>query len=165
MSAIPRQDLCATPDVRALSLSRIVEAQPRLDRLGRSNCSLMRLPTRGAALALMLLLGQFMLVGSGYACLGRVHADVGMSAQSEALSMSVRAVPDEHAGCGDAARGAHRMLRGFTCTALGACGVAPMTSVGASGATIVGLTCELVAGPPGTAATRSVAPELPPPRA
>jgi hypothetical protein len=125
----------------------------------------MRLLTRSAALGLMLLLGHFMLVGSGYACLRRSHADMGAAPTGIAPSLSVTAIPDEHADCNDASRPHHCMLSGFNCTALGACGIAAMTGVPASGATSVDLTSELVAGPRSTLLTRSIAPELPPPRA
>ncbi len=125
----------------------------------------MRLFARGTAFALLLLLGQFTLVGSGYACLGDEHARAGASSQSDALRMSLREAPDEHAGCNDAPGTAQCMLSEFSCTALGACGVAVMTGVRLAIAGTIDLTRTLVAERSGIAPTRSIAPEPPPPRA
>jgi hypothetical protein len=125
----------------------------------------MRHFARGTAFALMLLLGQFTLVGSGYACLGEARARAEGSSERAAPGMSVREAPDDHTGCNDAPRTANCMLSGFTCTALGACGIASMTGVAWSSAGIAGLTSELVADPAAIALTRSIAPESPPPRA
>jgi hypothetical protein len=123
----------------------------------------MRLLTRSTTIGLMLLLGQFVLVGSGYACLGRAHG--GDGAAHITLSMSVRAAPDEHAGCDAAPRAAHCMLSGFSCTTIGACGVGPMTAVAVSSALDVRLTSQDTVNRAGAAPTRSIAPEPPPPRA
>jgi hypothetical protein len=118
---------------------------------------------RAARLALAVLLGQFMLVGSGYACSGRAHS--GDGAAHTTPSMSVRAAPDEHAGCTEAPRTAHCMLSGFSCTTIGACGVGPMMALAVSGSLGVRLTSQDTLTRTGAAPTRSVAPEPPPPRA
>lgn len=129
-----------------------------------ANClKLMQLLARAGALALMLVFGQYILVGNGLGCLAS-HPD-STAPTSSALTISVHAAPEHAADCGDAQRGSSCALDSIACTAMALCGSVVMTAAAPQAVASLGLTRELTTVWFGSGTTHSIAPEPPPPRA
>jgi hypothetical protein len=136
----------------------------------------MRSLRRFTALVLTLLLGQVMLAGSGYAC-GRRHASEGIARTIHAGARahgthrgSVADTPtiaSSRDGCaGDATdRPCDLPGNGATCTRMTTCGVAAMRADSAAHSELPSLTSGVSDALPSIGLTRTIAPELPPPRA
>lgn len=77
----------------------------------------------------------------------------------------MRAAPDAHGDCAETPVGTHCALTGFTCTPIGACGVGAMRIAAPQALQSRDLTNDFAVDARAGAPTRTIAPEVPPPRA
>ncbi|MEW5915868.1 MAG: hypothetical protein AB1762_05660 [Gemmatimonadota bacterium] len=113
-------------------------------------------------LALMLVFGQYLLVGSGFGCSA---ASSGDAASMSDVTMAVQAAPDHDAGCGEPQEHASCTLDGVTCSAMAGCATVVMSLAARQTVTTPSLTHELVLVDSRSVTARNIPPDPPPPRA
>jgi hypothetical protein len=120
----------------------------------------MSLLARFRAIALVLILGQYMLAGSGYGCRDAAHSGRGVTE----ATLAVRAAPEAHSDC-DSESGSPCSLYDMVCGSMAVCGPLVMSVDRSEPAPGTRLTSDRILLALADAPSRSVAPEPPPPRA
>ncbi len=123
----------------------------------------MQLLARASAFALMLALGQYIMVGSGFGCRASSHAD--SAPRAAAAAMSLHGVPEHNADCSAVPGSTRCPLDDMVCSSMAVCGAVVMTAGVRQTAAADGLTRVVPLLAIADVATRSIAPEPPPPRA
>ncbi|MEW5916547.1 MAG: hypothetical protein AB1762_09085 [Gemmatimonadota bacterium] len=125
---------------------------------------LMQLLPRASALGLLFALGQYILVGSGFGCREPSHAEAGLPASGSA-ALVAHVAPAHDTDCGGAPGDMSCPLDSVVCSSMAVCGSVVMTAALRQTASTDGGMQVVPRFGTVHAATRTVAPEPPPPRA